>query len=84
MNNIQIGIIGGTRGMGGWLARFFEKEGYTVHISGRNRGMAVDEIAETCQVVVVSVPIGVTALVIEKVGPHMRKDALLMDLTSLK
>jgi prephenate dehydrogenase len=84
MNNIQIGIIGGTRGMGGWLARFFEKEGYCVHISGRNKGMPIAEMADVCQVVVVSVPIGVTASVIEKVGPHMRKDALLMDLTSLK
>ena len=84
MNDIQIGIIGGTRGMGGWLARFLEKEGYIVHISGRNRGIDLDEMAPTCQVVVVSVPIGVTRAVIEKVGPFMRADSLLMDLTSLK
>jgi prephenate dehydrogenase len=81
---MEIGIIGGTRGMGGWLARFFEKEGHTVHISGKNRGMDITEMADTCQIVVVSVPIGVTAAVIEKIGPHMREDALLMDLTSLK
>jgi prephenate dehydrogenase len=84
MNDIQIGIIGGTRGMGGWLARFFEREGYTVHISGRKRGMDVAEMARTCQVVVVSVPIGATRAVIEKVGPLMLTDSLLMDLTSLK
>ena len=34
--------------------------------------------------VVVSVPIEVTVKVIEQVGPLMQKDALLMDLTSLK
>jgi prephenate dehydrogenase len=44
----------------------------------------VNEMARACQVVVVSVPISVTNTVIEKVGPHMREDALLMDLTSLK
>jgi len=84
MNDIQIGVIGGTRGMGAWLARFFEKEGYIVHISGRQRGMDVAEMGSTCRIVVVSVPIGVTGAVIEKIGPHMRGDALLMDLTSLK
>ncbi len=84
MNTIQIGIIGGTRGMGGWFARFFEKAGYIVHISGRNRGMALDEMTRTCQVVIVSVPIGVTHTVIKKIGPFMHADSLLMDLTSLK
>jgi prephenate dehydrogenase len=84
MNDIKIGIIGGTRGMGAWLARFLEMEGYIVHASGRHRGIGLDEMARTCQVVVVSVPIGVTCAVIEKVGPLMRADSLLMDLTSLK
>ncbi len=31
------------------------------------------EMARACQVVVVSVPIGVTCTVIEKVGPHMQR-----------
>ncbi|MCX5853175.1 MAG: prephenate dehydrogenase/arogenate dehydrogenase family protein [Deltaproteobacteria bacterium] len=80
----HIGIIGGTRGMGEWFARFFEKEGYGVHVSGRKTGMNVKDMAERCDVVVVSVPMGATTAVIEEIGPHMRKDALLMDLTSLK
>ncbi|MDI6777231.1 MAG: prephenate dehydrogenase/arogenate dehydrogenase family protein [Syntrophales bacterium] len=84
MNNIQIGIIGGTGGMGRWFADFFVREGYTVHVSGRSRGMDVRKMADTCQVVIVSVPIGVTGEVIEKVGPCMKKESLLMDLTSLK
>ena len=85
MNNIQIGVIGGTRGMGKWFARFLEGEGYHVHVFGRNIGTGdITQMVDTCRVVIVSVPIGVTAEVIEKIGPHMRKDALLMDLTSLK
>ena len=81
----EIGIIGGTRGMGNWFARFLEKEGYAVRVCGRNASEAdIAEMAETCQVIVVSVPIGVTGDVIAKVGPHMREASLLMDLTSLK
>ncbi len=84
MNNTEIGIIGGTRGMGRWFARFFEKEGYAVHVSGSQTGLSAKEMAESCQIVIVSVPISVTAAVIDALGPHMQKDALLMDLTSLK
>jgi prephenate dehydrogenase len=85
MNTIQIGIIGGTRGMGNWVARFLEGEGYRVHVFGRNMGTGeITQLADICRVVIVSVPIGVTVSVIEKIGPHMHEDALLMDLTSLK
>ncbi len=80
----EISIIGGTRGMGQWFARFFEVEGYTVHISGSKTGLNLKDMANRCRVVIVSVPIGVTKAVIEDLGPHMQKDALLMDLTSLK
>lgn len=71
--------------MGNWFARFLEGEGYRVHVFGRNMGTEdIARMADTCKVVVVSVPIGVTDAIIEKIGPYMRKDALLMDLTSLK
>jgi len=84
MKNIEIGIIGGTGGIGRWFADFFNREGYTVHVSGRKTGMDLPAMAEKCDVVIVSVPIGVTCEVIEQVGPHMREETLLMDLTSLK
>lgn len=71
--------------MGSWFARFLKGEGYSVQVFGRNMGTGdVTEMTCACQVVVVSVPIRVTCKVIEKVGPHMREEALLMDLTSLK
>ncbi|MDO8786321.1 MAG: prephenate dehydrogenase/arogenate dehydrogenase family protein [Syntrophales bacterium] len=84
MKDIQIGIIGGTGGMGHWFADFLAGEGYTVHISGRRAGMDDRKMADICQVVVVSVPIGLTGEIIERVGPCMKKESLLMDLTSLK
>jgi prephenate dehydrogenase len=79
-----VGIIGGTGGMGRWFARFFSEEGYPVLVSGRREGPGLPEMAGRCPVVIVSVPIGVTCEVIREVGPLMKADSLLMDLTSLK
>lgn len=80
----KVGIIGGTGGMGRWFAGFFTQEGHPVIVSGRSRGPSPSEMASTCSVVIVSVPIGVTCDVIRKVSPFMKEDSLLMDLTSLK
>jgi len=83
-DKFPIGIIGGTGGMGRWFADFFEKEGHPVRVSGREMGPRPAEMAGACSVVIVSVPIGVTQAVIRQVGPHMKRESLLMDLTSLK
>jgi len=84
MEKFPIGIIGGAGGIGRWFATFFEQAGYTVHASGQTSGLRPAEMAAACPVVIVSVPIGVTEAVIGEVGPHMKEDSLLMDLTSLK
>lgn len=84
MKKIKIGIIGGTGGIGRWFDHFFQKEGFEVIVSGRSIGPDFQALARLCPVVVVSVPIKVTCQVIEKVGPFMPKESLLMDLTSLK
>jgi prephenate dehydrogenase len=84
MRDIAIGIIGGTGGIGRWFADFFKVEGYPVLSVGRRTGVDIPRIVEKCQVVIISVPISDTCEVIERVGPHMKKESLLMDLTSLK
>lgn len=84
MKQFEIGIIGGTHGMGKWFSRILESQGFLVHCSGRTAGLSVVEICARCSVVVISVPIAATADVIREVGPRMKKSALLMDLTSLK
>jgi len=84
MNKFDIGIIGGTRGIGGWFAAFFKGEGYPVHVAGRSTGMPIPKLAERCRVIIVAVPIAATLDAIRDVGPHLPEDALLMDLTSLK
>ncbi|HDQ04684.1 MAG TPA: prephenate dehydrogenase/arogenate dehydrogenase family protein [Deltaproteobacteria bacterium] len=84
MNNISVGIIGGTRGMGSWLAGLMQKENTTVHICGRKTPLGIKDIAKLCHVIVVAVPIAATNEVIKQVGPLLDEDKLLMDLTSLK
>jgi len=84
MQDIEIGIIGGTGGMGRIFADLFRQEGYRVHVSGRTRGPDMPAMAAQCRVVIVSVPISITREIIEQLGPHMKEDSLLMDLTSLK
>jgi prephenate dehydrogenase len=84
MNDFAIGIIGGTGGIGKWFAAFFAKEGHPVHCTGRNSGMSIPELAQSCPVVIVAVPMAATLDVIRHVGPHLPEDSLLMDLTSLK
>ena len=84
MRDFQIGIIGGTGGIGRWFASFFRAEGYPVHVVGRREGMTLPELAESCRVVIVSVPIAATLDIIRRAGPHLPPDALLMDFTSLK
>jgi prephenate dehydrogenase len=84
MKKISVGIIGGTGGMGRWFADLLQKEGYCVHICSRKTVLSIADLAERCEVVVVSVPISATADIIKQVGPLLTKDKLLMDLTSLK
>ncbi len=84
MDKFSVGIIGGTGGIGRWFADFFRREGHVVHVTGRTTGMDIPGLATASQVIIVSVPIGVTCEVIRKVGPFLKEDALLMDLTSLK
>jgi prephenate dehydrogenase len=84
MNHFQIGIIGGTGGIGKWFAAFFRGEGYPVHVVGRSEGMSIPELAKHCRVIIVSVPIAKTSEVIHLAGPHLPEKSLLMDFTSLK
>jgi prephenate dehydrogenase len=84
MKKNNVGIIGGTGGMGRWFAGLLQKEGCIVHICGRKTVLGINEIAKICNVIIVAVPISVTADIIKQVGPLLTKDVLLMDLTSLK
>jgi prephenate dehydrogenase len=81
---MNIGIVGGTGGMGRLFTGVFTRAGHEVTICGRTTGPSPEELARSSDVVVISVPIADTSDMIRRVGPAMAADALLTDLTSLK
>lgn len=84
MTKTIVGIIGGTGQMGLWFKKFFQANGCKVLIAGRRTKLSHKDCAKKADVVVVCVPIENTVDVIKKIGLHVREDALLMDLTSIK
>ena len=84
MEPVTVAIIGGRGGMGRAMARLFEDLGHAVLIADVDTELSPVDAAKLADVVVISVPIDVTTEVIEQVGPHVREEALLMDVTSLK
>jgi len=81
---MKAGIIGGTGRMGRLFARVFENAGYEVLVSGRKTAITGADIAQLCDIVIISVPIRETVKVIETIAPLMRPGQLLCDFTSLK
>ena len=79
-----VAVIGGKGGMGSCLAHLFEDLGNTVLIADLDTELTPAQAAATADVVVISVPISVTEEVIRTVGPHVHRDGLLMDVTSIK
>lgn len=95
---MQVAVIGGTRGLGNWIANFLQERGCQVTITGRNSmvGEAIaskmgisytsDNIkaASSAKVVIVAVPIEFTPQTLKEVAPHLQKGSLLVDVTSVK
>jgi prephenate dehydrogenase len=81
---MKAGIIGGTGKMGRLFTPVFERAGYEVLVSGRSTRLTNTDLAEQCDLVIVSVPIHDTVQVIEEISPVLTKDQVLGDFTSLK
>jgi prephenate dehydrogenase len=82
--SVTVAIIGGNGVMGRWFRRFFESQGLKVLIADLDTPETAEEVASQADVVVLSVPIPKVKEVARAVGPHLRPDAALMDLTSIK
>src|SRR5687768_2996244 len=79
-----IAVIGGRGRMGALVARMFGDLGHQVIVADVDTELSAADAAGVADVVVVSVPIDATEDVIRQIGPHVRPDALLMDVTSIK
>jgi prephenate dehydrogenase len=81
---MKAGIIGGTGRMGRLFAPVFERAGYDVLLSGRTTTLTNRDLAEQCDLVIVSVPVRDTVRVIDGIAPLLSEDQVLCDFTSLK
>jgi chorismate mutase/prephenate dehydrogenase len=79
-----IAIIGGHGRIGRVMARLFGDLGHRLLLVDTDTALRAEEAAAVADVTIVSVPIDATDAVIRAVGPHVRADALLMDVTSVK
>ena len=81
---MKAGIIGGTGKMGRLFRPVFTRAGYETLVSGRTTPLTAQDLAGTCDIVIVSVPIRETGKVIAEIAPLMEKHQLLCDFTSIK
>lgn len=79
-----VAVVGGMGAIGGCMVRMFRDLGNHVIVVDTKTRTTPVEAAEVADVVVISVPIDVTEKVIRELGPRMKPDALLMDVTSVK
>lgn len=77
-------IIGGKGGMGKLYARFFESSGHQVRILDVDNQHELSTLASGADVAIVTVPIHVTAQVIEQIAPYLDAHCVLADFTSNK
>ncbi|KAF5081842.1 prephenate dehydrogenase/arogenate dehydrogenase family protein [Methanoculleus horonobensis] len=78
------GIIGGTGQMGRFFAGVFEAAGWETIVSGTATSLTNRAVAETADLVMVSVPIRATVGVIREVAPLLSEEQVFCDVTSLK
>lgn len=85
MRNPIIGIIGGNGRMGQLFTDFFKERGLNVLISDNSPAAKSNkDLSKKSNIVIISVPIDKTVKIIEEVLPYIRKDAAIMDFTSIK
>jgi len=94
----KVTIIGGSGGLGKVFARFFKKKGFDVTLIARNERRlkaAADELGvkheldlkkgvKDADIIMVSIPIKTTPLMVKKIAPMIKQNALLFDIASLK
>lgn len=95
---MQIAVIGGTRGLGNWIANFLKKRGFDVTITGRDSQLGENvagklgvnyssnsvDAASRSEVTILAVPVDVTPRIIKEIAPHLQAGSLLIDVTSVK
>jgi chorismate mutase / prephenate dehydrogenase len=82
--SLTVAVVGGRGAMGALVAKLFGDLGHSVLVTDHETELAPADAAAVADVTVISVPIDVTEQVIREVGPRVRPESLLMDVTSVK
>ncbi|TXT64918.1 MAG: putative Chorismate mutase [Promethearchaeota archaeon] len=94
----SITIIGGSGGLGQVFAKLFKRHGFEVTLMARSKAKLVrvankldvryelnlEKSVSKADLIMISIPIHSTPAMIRKIGPMLKKDALIFDVTSLK
>lgn len=79
-----VAVIGAKGGIGARMVELFESLGHTLLQVDLDSDLSAEDAAAAADVVLLSVPIERTEEMIRRVGPLMKPEALLMDVTSVK
>ncbi len=94
----NVTIIGGSGGMGKVFGKYFKDHGFDVIFYARNElklkeaaselsvdyELSLEKSVRNADIVMISIPITSTPEMIRKIGPLLKKNALIFDITSLK
>ena len=94
----NITIIGGSGGMGKVFGKYFKEHGFVVTLHARNEPKlkevaselsvdfehSLEKSVRSADIVMISIPISSTVEMIHRIGPLLKKNALIFDITSLK
>jgi len=98
MTRKKITIIGGSGGMGKVFGRYFKRHDFEVTIYARNKErlkavateigvnyeFSLERSVKQADIVMVTIPIKSTPEIIKKIGPYLKENALIFDITSIK
>ncbi len=84
MNQVTVGIIGGTGGMGRLFERLFVRAGHRVLIAGRTTELTYRGLVDQSDVIILSTPEESSLHICEDIGPFIPPHKALMDFCSLK
>ncbi len=76
--------IGGEGGMGSLYKRITEQTGHVAYSIDKSNWYELEEMAPKLDMVIVTVPIKITELVIERLSGRLKKETILADFTSNK
>jgi chorismate mutase / prephenate dehydrogenase len=77
-------VVGGLGSMGRFLSRWFMQSDYEVRVLDREDWGKVQSLTSEIDLCLLAVPIDTTPAVAACVAPHLRRECILADITSLK